>query len=104
MKIIDNSKNLLSAVDSLIEARLNESAAVVEAKAGELVHVKTGDTKNSLQHEVTDKTARIGVSTVYGGILEQRYPFLRPALHASLSRIKKIFSRGPGKAFVGIRD
>jgi hypothetical protein len=100
----DNSKQLLSAVDTIIEARLNESAQVVEDKAAELVHIKTGATKNSLQHEVSDKTATIGVTTSYAHILENRFPFLRPALHMSLSRIKDIFNRGPGSSAVSIRD
>jgi len=103
-RISDNSKNLLQAVDSLIEQRLNESAKVVEDKAAELVHVKTGATKESLQHKVSEKVATIGVTTSYAPHLESKYPFLRPALHSSLSRIKKIFNRGPGRAAVSTRD
>jgi len=104
MKIQDNSKQLLQAVDSLIETRLDESAKVVQDKASELVHVKTGATKESLQHKVTEKTATIGAATPYAGHLEQRYPFLRSALHSSLPRIKKIFNQGMGKASVGISE
>jgi len=104
MKIQDNSKNLLAAVDSLVTARLNESAQVVQDKAAELVHVRTGATKESLTHITQEKTATIGASTSYAGHLESRYPYLRPSLHASLSRIRKIFNRGPGRASVSIRD
>lgn len=104
VRIQDNSKQLLQAVDSLIEQRLNESAQVVQDKAAELVHVRTGATKESLTHITQEKTAVIGAATSYAAHLESQYPYLRPALHGSLPRIKKIFSRGLTKATVSTNE
>ena len=91
-KIIDHSDQLLAEVNRRIDQALEESAKVVEDKIEEICPVKTGATRDSRDHEVFDKTATIGVKTPYAPYLEQRKPFLRPALHSSLSRIKKVFN------------
>ena len=91
--IKDNTQALLRAVEQKIGHALDEAGNIVEQEAKDLVHVRTGATQESITHEVSDKTARIGATTDYAAHLEGNYPYLRPALHKSLPRIVKAFRK-----------
>lgn len=92
MRIKDNTTAVLKAIDDKIEACLGQSGAVIvpPAKAG--APFKTGALRRSIRAEVTHHKLTVGSTVPYGAKMEIHQPHLRPALHGSMNRIRRIFS------------
>lgn len=97
MKIIDNSKKLLSAVDAKTHRRLNMAGQIVEDMVPSFCPVKTGATRDSRTHVVERKSVKIGVITPYAPLIEAGTskmiprPFMRQSLSAAMPVIRKLF-------------
>lgn len=69
-------------LDSRIDGMMNQMGAAAVAEARRLVHVKTGQTRDSIgfTYDQATKTLTIHADTPWALFLELKYPYLRPAL------------------------
>lgn len=94
MKITDNTPALLAAIDAKIEDALTEVGQVVEQEAKRIVPVRTGRLRDNIKALPPAKgVVVIGSDVPYAPFVEVRKPYLRPALHGSMNRIRRIFSK-----------
>ncbi len=91
MKITDNTSAVLREVNRRVSLGLEEVAPVLEATAKKLVTVVTGTTRDSISAEVIDGRLVVGTPLDHAAKLEMDKPFLRPALEASMTKIKRVF-------------
>lgn len=91
MRIKDNTRGVLREIDLKAEIALLKAGRMVESTAKRLVVVVTGKTQASIttQHEKRKET--IGSLLEHVPRLEIAKPFLRPALHANLENIRRLF-------------
>lgn len=96
--IKDNTDKVLSEVDQLIKQKLRLAALLVERTAKRMCPVRTGTLRRSITRQIGKREARVGSNVEYALYVEmgtKRWvgkPFLRPALHSNMSKIKRIFS------------
>jgi len=97
VKNFDKLLKEFNALDEAVKGKLGENAVLagclpIENRAKDLVRVKTGTAKRSIQSQIieslqdkilasigTPTMSSDGVSLSYTWFLELRYPFLRPA-------------------------
>lgn len=92
MSIIkDNTSAVLREVDKRIVENLNELSSNVQTEAERIVHVKTGKLQRSIIKRVFRRKAVIGSPVKYAPFVEMRFPYLRPALEATMAKIRMIF-------------
>lgn len=98
-KINDHTKEVLSEVDRLISERLITAALMVERSAKKMVPVVTGTLRRSITHEPKKPKRKVvvGSNVEYAPFVEMgtskmsARPYLRPALHANMEKIRKLF-------------
>lgn len=92
MLLKDNTPALLSAIDDKIEDCLVQVGEIVVPPAKAAAPFKTGALRDSIHAEVEERKVTIGSTVPYGPAMEIHQPHLRPALHGSMNRIRRIFS------------
>lgn len=94
-----NGKIAMADFDKANLRALTESAILVEGKAVEKVHVKTGALKQSITRVVEALRAVVGTPIEYapyeefGTRFRDAHPFLRPSFLTSIKAIKNIFKK-----------
>ena len=97
-KIEDNTDDILNEVDRLIKQKLELAALIVEHTAKQLCPVLTGTLRRSITRQIEKREARVGSNVEYAPFVEigtskmTAQPYLRPALHSNMSKIKRIFN------------
>ncbi len=93
----DNTKKFLEVAGQKVQAGLVKATLLVERDAKEMCPVDTGTLRRSITHEFNSPTeAVVGSNIEYAPYVEMGTvkwdgkPFLRPALHKNLSKIKKL--------------
>ena len=78
--------------ESIAKIKLQAAAHLVEKTAKRLAPVDTGRLRASITTNIIDDfTAKIGSKVKYAAPVEFSQPYLRPALHQSLKKIRRIF-------------
>ena len=96
-KYKDNSDKVMNEIERLTKERLNTAALMVERTAKQMSPVKTGTLRRSITHITQKNKAVVGSNLEYaphvemGTVRQSAQPYLRPALMANLSRIKRLF-------------
>ena len=74
-----------------------KAGLLVGGKAKQLVHILTGRCKNSISTQLaggsltTKPVSLTGPQVTYGRVLEDRYPYMKPALEQKREDIKRLF-------------
>lgn len=89
--IKDNTSAVLQALGVQIGECLEEIEPILLTTAQEDVPVKSGDLQRSIVTEIESDKLTLGSPLPYALDVEEEQPFLRPALHKNLRKIKKIF-------------
>jgi HK97 gp10 family phage protein len=100
-KLTDRSTDLLRAIENKALQKLTLAALVVVSSAKDLVPVRTGTLKRSINYKVNSqaKSAHIGSNIFYAKYVElgtskwEGKPFLRPALFNNWDTIQRIFAQ-----------
>jgi len=87
----DNTAGVLREVDRLTSVGLKEITSDVVSTAKMLVVVKTGDLQRSIDGKITGNKAIIGSPLDYAAKIERDNPYLRPALEANTTTIRRVF-------------
>lgn len=99
VKFTDNSDKVLDEFDNAIEAALEEIGLTAEGHAKKKCPVDTGRLRNSISHDVKEKTAYIGTNVEYAPYVElgtvntKAQPFLKPAVTNHIDQYKDITKR-----------
>ena len=101
VQIIDNSKEIIEAMQQATVRALEKCGLVAEGYAKKLAPVDTGNLRNSITHEVDDgePAAYIGTNVEYapyvclGTIHMKAQPFLKPAVAANANTYRKIIEK-----------
>ena len=81
-------------IQDKIDKALYKGGLLVERSAKLLVHVDTGRCRASITTRLTFANAEVGTIVEYAPDLEDRYPFLTPALKNNEAEIKRILHKG----------
>ena len=79
------------------QKKVLQAGHLVGGKGIELVHVKTGRCKASISTQLqggslsTKPVSLTGPQVTYGRVLEDRYPYMKPALEQEKENIKRLF-------------
>lgn len=96
VKFTDNSDKVLDELDNAIEVALEEIGLTAEGYAKKECPVDTGRLRNSISHDVKEKTAYIGTNVEYAPYVElgtvntKAQPFLKPAVVEHVEQYKAI--------------
>lgn len=98
--IKDNTNDILNEADRLIKQKLERATLLVERTAKQLCPVRTGTLRRSITHVMAldGRSAFVGSNVEYaphvemGTVKMAAQPYLRPALHNNMQKIKRIFS------------
>lgn len=97
--IKDNTDDILNEVDRLIKQKLERACLLVERSAKKACPVDTGTLRRSIVHVMSldGRSAFVGSNVEYAPFVEMgtskmaAQPYLRPALHGNMPRIRRIF-------------
>ena len=104
-ELAEKFKKFGKQIQDKIDKALYKAGLLVERGAKLLVHVDTGRCRASITTRLVYANAEVGTIVEYAPALEERYPFLKPALVNQAVEIKRILHKGltdaMGDAFKG---
>lgn len=92
VKFTDNSDEVLDELENALDVALEEVGLTAEGYAKKKCPVDTGRLRNSISHDVKEKTAYIGTNVEYAPYVElgtvntKAQPFLKPAIQDHVSQ------------------
>ena len=93
-ELADKFKKAGRTVQDKIDKALYKGGLVVERSAKLMVRVDTGRCRASITTRLIPANAEVGTIVEYAPDLEDRYPFLTPALKNNEAEIKRILHKG----------
>ncbi len=91
MKMTNNTADILAEVNRRASAGLKEVGEIIKPSAKDIVVVVSGDLRDSITAEVSEKELVVGSPLAYAPKIEMDKPFLRLALIQNKEKIRKIF-------------
>lgn len=101
-ELAEKFKKAGKTVQDNIDKALLKAGLLVERSAKMIVHVDTGRCRASISTRLIDSNAQVGTIVEYAPALEERYPFLTPALKDNETEIKRILHKGLSDAMQDI--
>lgn len=95
-KVKDYSKDILKEKDRAKRKALRGMAELLEERAKETVRVRSGETRDTVRHEIEGDEARVGTNYFIGRLLEtgtinmRAFPWLSIAIETNKSELRAI--------------